>query len=201
MFVIDGVKVSSCYHSGFFLVKNLRPVADKLITTDGDELTAAQEQYDTFVNDFCATYIDVLPKRTEFVEAIYEITDKATFTSECMLKLTTEKTLNTWYDPIDPMSSIISQEICDLNWKLFNTLREKQRTSLSEYVSFSYLSSLDLYLNAQMQEDYENCTNSEVVGDASEWATNFIKGGDAFKIWDNASSMDFAAKTGNYITT
>jgi len=71
--------------------------------------------------------------------------------------------LNSWFDPIDPLSSITQREICDLHFKLYTSLREKQRTSIAEYVSFSYLASLDLFLNAQAQEDFENCVNQEVV--------------------------------------
>lgn len=71
--------------------------------------------------------------------------------------------MNVWFDPIDPMVSISQQEICDLHKKLFASLQSKGITSLAEYVSFSYLISLDLYLNANEQEDYESCINTQVT--------------------------------------
>ena len=52
-----------------------------------------------------------------------------------------------------------------------------------------------------MQEDYENCVNTDVVENASEWSTNFITVGSSFKIWDNQSKLDVAASTGSAITT
>ena len=141
------MKVSSCFHAGFFLVKNLRPLADDLIS-QADNVAEAQTKFDTYVDDFCDTYAEILPLRTDFVKALYEVEDKDSFGTACINQLSSSPTLNTWFDPIDPCSSITSQEICDLNHKLFTTLREKQRTSVSEFVSFSYLSSLDLFLNA-----------------------------------------------------
>ena len=82
-FSIDGAVISSCFHTGFFLVKNLRPLADKLLTST-DTVAAAQSDYDTYVEDFCNTYTEVLPMRTEFVKAIYEIEDKESFGTTCI---------------------------------------------------------------------------------------------------------------------
>ena len=104
---IDGVKVSSCFHTGFFLVKNLRPLSDKVLTAT-DDVATAQADFDTFVSDFCDTYVDVLPMRTEFVKAIYEVDDKEAFGTACINQLSSQPALNTWYDPIDPLSSITS---------------------------------------------------------------------------------------------
>jgi hypothetical protein len=53
-----------------------------------------------------------------------------------------------WYDPIDPMVSISDAEVCDLHIKLFTALRTRGLSSLAEYVTFSYLITLDLYLTA-----------------------------------------------------
>ena len=66
---------------------------------------------------------------------------------------------------------------------LFASLKEKQRSSLAEYVSFSYLASIDLFLNAQAQEDYENCVNMEVITKPNEWVTQFTGGHAAYKNW------------------
>jgi len=196
----NGVMVSSCFHTGFFLVRNLRPLQDKVLTAK-DDVKQAQEDMDTYVEDFCTNYSPVLPMRTDFVKTIYNVEDKDAFTKACIDKLSATPTLNTWFDPIDPLSSITSQEICDLNYKLFTTLKEKQRTSLSEFVSFSYLASLDLFLNAQMQEDYENCVNLDVIADPNQWITNFITEHPSFKIWDNQGKLDVAATTATAIQT
>ena len=60
---------------------------------------------------------------------------------------------NPWYDPIDPTTNISVKEICDLHKKLFDSLQEKQQNTLAEAVSFSYITTLDLYLKAQQQND------------------------------------------------
>jgi hypothetical protein len=154
-----------------------------------------------YVDDFCASYGAVLPMRTEMVKAIYQIDDLSTFTDSCFDFLQNTPTLNTWFDPIDPLSSITQQEICDLHFKLFQSLKDKQRASISEFVSFSYLASLDLFLNAYEQEDYENCVNMDVVTDPNQWATTFTTAHPAFHVWDNASKLDVAANTGGAITS
>ena len=61
-----------------------------------------------------------------------------------------------------------------MHFKLFDSLRDKQRTSTAEFVSFSYLASLDLFLNAHQQEDYENCVNMDVIEQPSQWVTEFV---------------------------
>ena len=71
-----------------------------------------------------------------------------------------------------------------MHFQLFKQLHDKQRTSLSEFVSFSYLASLDLFINANMQESYENCINLEVVEQSNQWTTNFVTANPAFLIWD-----------------
>ena len=72
----------------------------------------------------------------------------AEFDQTCLNELRTQSGINEWFDPIDPMVSISQQEICDIHKKLFASLRAKGITSMAEYVSFSYLVTLDLYLNA-----------------------------------------------------
>ena len=128
------------------MLKALRPHADAALTTNNDADASA---FTAYVDDFCETYIDVIPERTAFVKVIRDIEDTEAFATACTDHLNAHTKLNTWFDPIDPLSSITQREICDLHYKLFASLREKQRSSLAEYVSFSYLASLDLFLNAQ----------------------------------------------------
>lgn len=151
------------------------------------------------MQDFCDSYQSVLPLRTDFVKSIYQIEDSTEFDDMCFALLSDTETLNTWFDPIDPLSSITQHEICDLHFKLFESLRDKQRTSISEFVSFSYLASLDLFLNAHQQEDYENCVNMEVVEDPNSWATTFTTEHPAFKIWDTTGKVDVSANTATAI--
>ena len=151
--LIDGVITASCFHSGYFLLKTLRPLAEASIVAGGE---VSGENFNTYIDDFCDGYIDTMPERTAFVKAtmalvnaINGIEDQEAFSAACTEHLTAHENINTWYDPIDPLSSITQREVCDLHFKLFTSLREKQRSSLAEYVSFSYLASLDLFLNAQ----------------------------------------------------
>ena len=147
--------MASCFHTGYFLLRTLRPLNEAALAGNED----AADDFDKYVDDFCDNYADVLPQRTTFVKAIADVDDSAAFEEACFAQLALQPTLNTWFDPIDPLSSITQKEICDLHYKLFSSLRAKQRTSLSEYTSFSYLASLDLFLNAHQQEDFENCVN------------------------------------------
>ena len=116
---------------------------------------------------------------------IHDVTEPSLFEKTCFDQLAAMPILNTWFDPIDPLSSITQKEICDLHFKLFESLRAKQRTSLAEYVSFSYLASINLFLNAHQQEDYENCVNHDVVLHPSEWTTDFTTTNPVFRNWEN----------------
>ena len=142
------------------------------------------DDFDKYVDDFCSNHEDILPQRTQFVKEINGIEDPGDFQNACFKQFVEQPTLNTWFDPIDPLSSITQKEICDLHYKLFKSLRDKQRTSLAEFVSFSYLASIDLFLNAHEQEDYENCVNKEVVLRPNQWVADFTMSHPAFKNWE-----------------
>lgn len=171
------------------MMRTLRPMANEI----KEKKEGVQENFDTYINSFCEKSGEVLPKRTEFVKAISSIEDSTEFTAACFKLLEETPTLNVWFDPIDPIASVTQQEICDLHFKLFDSLREKQRTSIAEFVSFSYLASLDLFLNAYQQEDYENCVNMDVIEQPNQWITEFITSHPALLIWKNQDKLDIAA--------
>jgi len=149
--VPNAVKASTCFYSGYFILKYM---ISKRSNPDNIE---------TLKIDFCSKYTESLPKRTDFVKTLKGKANDEDFDNTCIDLLQTQSGLNYWFDPIDPMVSISQQEISDLHKKLFNSLQKKGVTSLAEYVSFSYLVTLDLYLNANQQEDYESCINTQVV--------------------------------------
>lgn len=182
-----GVVVSQCFHTGYFLLRTLRPIAE---STKGEKGSQFVQDFQNYVDDFCDAYLTVLPKRTEFVRAINGVEDPKEFEDACFAQLASTPQLNTWFDPIDPLSSITQKEICELHYKLFTSLRDKQRTSLAEYVSFSYIASLDLFLNAHMQEDYENCVNQQVVKHPNQWVSSFVRDHPAFKNWESNTQAE-----------
>jgi hypothetical protein len=73
------------------------------------------------------------------------------------------------------MQAISQHEICQVHKKLFSSLKQRGVTSLAEYVSYSYLTILDLYLNANQQEDYESCINAQVLRDPKSYCLNHLK--------------------------
>lgn len=73
--------------------------------------------------------------------------------------------MNQWFDPIDPLPSISRQDVCNLHSELVNLLSQQSSTSFAEHVSFSYIATLNLFLQANQQSDYENCIYSEVSAD------------------------------------
>jgi len=160
---------------------------------NGDE--DAKNDFDTYVANFCETHTQILPKRTEFIKEVSAIEDAEDFTDACFEHLDNTPTLNVWFDPIDAIASVTQQEVCDLHFKLFESLREKQRTSIAEFVSFSYLASLDLFLNAFQQEDYENCVNMDVVEQPNQWITEFVTNHEALQIWSTQAKVDIAAES------
>lgn len=95
-----------------------------------------------------------------------------TFNSTCLLLLQNTLGINMWYDPIDPMISISENEICELHSLLFTQLKSRGISSLSEFVSFSYLITLDLYFTANQQESYENCVNIYAYNSTSTYAAS-----------------------------
>ncbi|TNV73568.1 hypothetical protein FGO68_gene9779 [Halteria grandinella] len=175
--VPNAVKASTCFYSGYFILKYM---ISKRSNPDNIE---------TLKIDFCSKYTDSLPKRTDFVKTLKVKANDEDFDNVCIDQLQTQSGLNYWFDPIDPMVSISQQEICDLHKKLFNSLQKKGVTSLAEYVSFSYLITLDLYLNANQQEDYESCINTKVVQDPENHCTAYIKDHLIFSLWNSTERV------------
>lgn len=70
----EGVVVSSCFHTGYFLLRQLRPLSDA--AHKGVNVEAFADDFDTFVNDFCVQHQEVMPKRKEFVQALNSIQDQ-----------------------------------------------------------------------------------------------------------------------------
>lgn len=125
------------------------------------------------------------------------ITDELLFDTFCLTELINYN--NIWYDPIDPLVSISQNEICDLNWKLFEALRERGRTSLAEYTNFSILAGLDLYLNAYEQDDYENCIDLVVEADSTAWSESFVDDHEVFLVWDQSEKAEATINTADAV--
>ena len=180
-------------------MRTLRPLADAALVAPENSTTV--DDFDRYIDDFCSNHAEVLPQRAKFVKDINGVEDAADFQDACFKALAEQPTLNTWFDPIDPLSSITQKEICDLHHKLFTSLRAKQRTSLAEYVSFSYLASLDLFLNAHEQEDYENCVNQELIKQPNQWITDYTTQHSAFKNWETNEKVDVEAAAAAAVQT
>lgn len=113
------------------------------------------------------------------------------FTTTCLDYLKTYSSqLNYWFDPIDPITSISQQEICDLHSTLFSALRAEGIYSLAEYTAFSYLTGLDLYLNANQQIDYEDCINTNVVSNPGTYCDSFVTQSSVMYAWDSVDKLD-----------
>mmetsp|Transcript_23771 Transcript_23771/g.29604 ORF Transcript_23771/g.29604 Transcript_23771/m.29604 type:complete len:227 (+) Transcript_23771:154-834(+) len=98
-----GVVVSQCFHTGYFLLRELRPLADNAKGPNGVQF---KTDFSNYVDDFCENYADVLPRRTGFVRKINGVEDASEFQDACFAELAENPKLNTWFDPIDPLSSI-----------------------------------------------------------------------------------------------
>ncbi len=132
---LDGVMPSTCFYSGYFLLVYLSKESKN------------PDRHSSFIHDFCTNYQKDLPARTNFVTSLKAF-DSTSFVDNCLNELSLHPGLNSWFSPIDALPSISSDEICSLHKKLFDSLHSKGISSLAEYVSFSNLVSLDLYLNA-----------------------------------------------------
>jgi len=89
------------------------------------------------------------------------------------------------------------KEICDLHKKLFDSLQEKQQNTLAEAVSFSYITTLDLYLKASQQNDIQNYIDTAIREDPRQVCKDFMQSSNIFRLWDadKASNVCLAAAT------
>ena len=68
---------SSCFHAGFFLLRTLRPIAEAVY--HGQETEELEDSFGGYVDDFCIQYMEVIPRRTQFVRAVNGIEDATDF--------------------------------------------------------------------------------------------------------------------------
>lgn len=149
--------------------------------------------------DYCNKYQETLLKRTLFIQTLMAA-DDSTFNTTCLDYLSMTSGLNEWFDPIDPMVSISENEICELHQRLFLALKSKGITSLSEYVSFSYLITLDLYLNANQQQDYENCVNSFAWDTPKTYCNDLMDTNPVMVLWDDNAKSDICVEVSSLVT-
>ena len=94
---LDAVKASTCYYSGFFLLKYIISKKDNF---DNVEILKL---------DFCNKYLTTLPLRTAFIIKLLAVPSTASdadFSLSCLTELHSIQGLNEWFDPIDPMVTI-----------------------------------------------------------------------------------------------
>lgn len=83
-------------------MRTLRPMTNSL----AKEEEKAREDLDLYIENFCDSYGEVLPMRTSFIQQISTIQDPDEFTKACFEQLEKTPTLNSWFDPIDAISSV-----------------------------------------------------------------------------------------------
>jgi hypothetical protein len=76
---------------------------------------------ETFKSSYCDKFREAVPTRTEFVKKIKPLSG-TDFDTACLNELSENPQINVWFNPIDPMVSISSTQICDLHRKLFASL-------------------------------------------------------------------------------
>ena len=127
--LLDAVKASSCFYSGFFVLKYMM------------EKRSDPADVQTLVTDFCDKYKTALPQRAHFIKKLISAVD---VNATCMAELDSD--MNHWFDPIDPIASITKQEICNIHSKLIEQLEDS--SSVAEHVSMSYIVTLNMFLQA-----------------------------------------------------
>ena len=173
----DAVIPASCFYSGFFVLQYMQLK------------NSSESAIELLKQDFCNQYLVALPKWTAFVSTL-KAAAPADFNRTCLNQLQTQSGLNEWFSPIDPMVSISQQEICDLHSRLFTSLQQKGIDTVAEYVSFSYIVTLDLFLNANEQEDYENCINFYAVSNSKQYCSDFVQSQPLFTLWSATDKAD-----------
>lgn len=102
------------------------------------------------------------------------------FENECFEILSEDQALNSWFIPIDPLTSISAKEVCKLHLELFESLGSQGITSLAEHINFSYLIIMDLFLDASEMEDYEDCNNKNFLKGPKKYCQDHLKNNPVF---------------------
>lgn len=72
----NGVVVATCFDTGYFALRFLRPIADAFHKEGGQ---AYSEDFTSAIDGFCTDYESMLPQRTNFVRALSSIQDPKDF--------------------------------------------------------------------------------------------------------------------------
>jgi len=116
------------------------------------------------------------------VKQLLKLPQDDSFVDAC--KPLVKQAQNSWFDPIDPAVSISQAEICQMHKQLFNSLKLKGITATAEAIAFSYLTDLDLFANANEQEDYENAIELEVKQTPKQACLSVVTENYFFAMWD-----------------
>ena len=77
------------------------------------------------MNDFCDKHEDALPARSSFMRELIRKYEQARpeernqkLKESCSSQLSTNRLLNTWFDPIDPLGRLTADKICDTQYNI-----------------------------------------------------------------------------------
>jgi hypothetical protein len=98
---------------------------------------------------------------------------------KCESEIATKASLNTWFDPIDPLGRLSATKICETQYNIIDKQSRVSTStggvpSLSACVTTSYLTSVKVYCRQFEESDYEDCVNVEAQSAPNQWATKFV---------------------------
>ena len=189
LFLPDGVKASTCFHSGYYLTQTFYP----MVVSSPNSTT-----FNTYSQNYCDSYSEQLAERYLFVQELMPVHNQTQFEASCQSLVSGNPNLNAWFDPLAILPTITVEDICADQWSSFEKVYNSTATDTSvwtnDFVESSYLASLTLNIEGQMHDDYANCINKDVLDDPSQWATSFLDGHPTFLITTEQSRMSVAAQ-------
>jgi hypothetical protein len=129
---------------------------------------------------FCETFGEGYEERKNMFDEIYQIEEEEYFSSNC-----TEYYDYVYdseaarFDPIDLTGYTESSVLCSGLYDLIYTLREHGRDTLSEVIRYSYLYSIEYFIESAEVKDYSDCEEREAEDESTfclwyfNWASDF----------------------------
>lgn len=115
--------------------------------------------------------------------------EKLKFTKKCRDIYADQDFNRLRFDPFDMSGRLEGPDICETLYNLRNALRDHRKAELTDVVRYSYLLSIQTFIETEQAKDYGRCEEVD-ARQSQTFCTEYFEWTDVFSQWTRAKDID-----------
>ncbi|CDW72804.1 UNKNOWN [Stylonychia lemnae] len=169
-----------CYYTGLNLINSISALTD-------------QTKKSSTIFSFCETFGDGYQQRKRLISKVYMDQDQESFNTKCVdfYDYNYDKDLSK-FDPLDMSDRLESFYFCDSLFKMIQVLKTHKKDQLADIIRYSYIMSLQTFIETYQANDYGRCEEIEAQKDT--FCSDFFEWRSDFALWTAKQSQQICGK-------